>query len=244
LNEEEEIEACLKSLRKQKFEGKYEIILVDGFSRDHRVERAKPYVDKICKKKAHGPGAARNEGAAFAMYDILAFIDADYVWLPGKLEAQLGAFARLPQAAVAYCWTDYVDAAGNFVCPDSRSPLKVGCTNSCSCTISLTVAPALLRAGNTLAVGCFDDAWLQSRLGCLSRLAALPFVCVHRPGEIRQSPSSLTTRILLMETSYWRVINRAFADAPASYNTSGRGIALFYSTLPARRLGCPSRQNG
>ena len=77
LNEEEEVEACLKSLRKQKFEGKYEIILVDGFSRDCTVERAKPYVDRICKKKAHGPAAARNEGAEYAKYDILAFIDAD-----------------------------------------------------------------------------------------------------------------------------------------------------------------------
>jgi len=77
LNEEEVVEECLKSLRKQKYEGKYEIILVDGFSRDRTVERAKPYVDRILKKKAHGPAAARNEGAEHAKYPILAFVDAD-----------------------------------------------------------------------------------------------------------------------------------------------------------------------
>ncbi|VVC04081.1 Glycosyltransferase AglE [Candidatus Burarchaeum australiense] len=77
LDEEEEIETCLKSLRKQKFEGKYEIILVDGFSQDKTVERAKPYVDKVLKKHAHGPAAARNVGAEHAKYDVLAFIDAD-----------------------------------------------------------------------------------------------------------------------------------------------------------------------
>ena len=77
LNEEESIERCLKSLRKQKFEGKYEILLVDGHSRDRTVENAKAYVDRVLKKKAHGPGAARNEGASNAKYDVLAFIDAD-----------------------------------------------------------------------------------------------------------------------------------------------------------------------
>ncbi|RLG20087.1 glycosyltransferase family 2 protein, partial [Candidatus Micrarchaeota archaeon] len=77
LNEEESIEKCLKSLRKQKFEDKYEIILVDGYSQDSTVKIAKPYVDRVLKKKAHGPGAARNEGAEKAKYEILAFIDAD-----------------------------------------------------------------------------------------------------------------------------------------------------------------------
>jgi len=64
-------------LRKQKYEGKYEIILVDGYSRDKTVQVAKPYVDKILKKKAHGPGPARNTGVAKAKYDVVAFIDAD-----------------------------------------------------------------------------------------------------------------------------------------------------------------------
>ncbi|MFA6036058.1 MAG: glycosyltransferase [Candidatus Micrarchaeia archaeon] len=77
LNEEEGVEKCLKSLRKQKYEGKYEIILVDGFSRDRTIEIARPYVDRVLKKKAHGPAAARNEGAEHAKYPVLAFIDAD-----------------------------------------------------------------------------------------------------------------------------------------------------------------------
>lgn len=77
LNEEEGIVKCLRSLRKQTYKGKFEIIIVDGFSRDSTVEAARPFVDKILKKRAKGPAAARNEGAEHAKYPILAFVDAD-----------------------------------------------------------------------------------------------------------------------------------------------------------------------
>lgn len=40
---------------------------------------------------ARGPGGARNTGLDFSTGDLIAFLDADDIWLPGKIEAQLNA---------------------------------------------------------------------------------------------------------------------------------------------------------
>ena len=43
-----------------------------------------------------GPGRARNEGAAPRARPLVAFLDADDVWLPRKLERQVAYFDRVP----------------------------------------------------------------------------------------------------------------------------------------------------
>lgn len=50
----------------------------------------------VRREKNGGAGAARNTGLSVARAGYIAFQDSDDLWLPGKLEAQLGLFARLP----------------------------------------------------------------------------------------------------------------------------------------------------
>lgn len=77
LNEEKNIEECLKSLRNQSLKN-VEIIYVDGGSSDSTVEIAKKFADKVfVEKKGKGPASARNYGAKHASADFVAFIDAD-----------------------------------------------------------------------------------------------------------------------------------------------------------------------
>lgn len=77
-NEEKNIVSCLESLNKQSIACKYyEIIVVDGQSRDKTLEIAKKYADKVIMQKSKGVGGARNDGAAVAMGDIIATTDAD-----------------------------------------------------------------------------------------------------------------------------------------------------------------------
>lgn len=80
LNEEKYIEGCLRSLAKQTLpRSKYEIIVVDGGSRDNTVKIAKKYADKIVYQNRKGAANARNWGYLCARYPLVAYIDADVV---------------------------------------------------------------------------------------------------------------------------------------------------------------------
>jgi glycosyltransferase involved in cell wall biosynthesis len=87
LNEESEIEACLRSISQQKLSEDYEIIVVDGGSRDRTVLVARQYADNVVLQKSPGIGGARRDGADAALGDKLAFTDADTIASDNWLEA-------------------------------------------------------------------------------------------------------------------------------------------------------------
>jgi glycosyltransferase involved in cell wall biosynthesis len=78
LNEEENIDLCLHSFQEQTVDREsYEIIVVDGGSRDRTTEIAREYADIIIPQKRRGIGGARKDGAEASRGDILVFTDAD-----------------------------------------------------------------------------------------------------------------------------------------------------------------------
>ena len=71
-----------------------EVIVVDDGSTDDTPQVLASYGDRIrvVRQKNSGVAVARNSGIAAARGDYVAFLDADDVWLPRKLELQLALF--------------------------------------------------------------------------------------------------------------------------------------------------------
>jgi len=79
-NEEQNIERCLQSLADQTVPREtYEIIVVDGNSKDKTRELAGPLADQVFIQTSKRVGGARNDGAMAAKGDIVATTDADCI---------------------------------------------------------------------------------------------------------------------------------------------------------------------
>jgi glycosyltransferase involved in cell wall biosynthesis len=196
------------------------------------------------------PATSRNRGLERSTGEFVAFIDADDIWLPDKLSVQLSALRNTPDAAVAYCWADYVDPTGRYVCPDSRPDFEGNVYAAMLADNFIdSGSNIMVRRDCLLAVGSFDESlpvvedWdLYVRLAARRPFVCLPSVLV----QYRQSSTSLTNRLALMEESFWRVVNRAFAAAPESLRYLKRQrVAKFYQYLTGKATyDCPSRRSG
>jgi glycosyltransferase involved in cell wall biosynthesis len=77
------------------------IVVVDGPESD-TADVAGSFGDPvrlIRRERAEGPATARNRGIRAARADLIAFNDADDIWLPEKLERQVARFAENPALA-------------------------------------------------------------------------------------------------------------------------------------------------
>ncbi|MFZ4406242.1 MAG: glycosyltransferase family 2 protein [Paracraurococcus sp.] len=87
-----------------------EILLVDDGSRDGTLALAEEMAARdgrirVLHGEGRGPSAARNIGLAAARAPLVAFLDADDCWRPGKLQRQLDLHRRHPQ--LGFSFTDY-----------------------------------------------------------------------------------------------------------------------------------------
>ena len=86
-NEEENIAQCLVSLTHQTVaRTDYEIIVVDGGSKDASCMIAGKYADKVFKQTSKKVGGARNDGVMAAKGEIVATTDADCILPPTWIE--------------------------------------------------------------------------------------------------------------------------------------------------------------
>lgn len=93
-------EAIESALRQRM--GQVEVIVVDDGSIDDTAKvLTRSFGSRISLLRLptrRGVGAARNEGIRLASGKLLAFLDSDDIWLPGKLDAELRLFEQFPDA--------------------------------------------------------------------------------------------------------------------------------------------------
>lgn len=106
-NAENTIVETIESIQKQTLPD-FEVLVIDDGSKDKTIEVVKQIADPRVQVFAYpngGVSVARNRGIEQAKGEFIAFIDNDDLWTEDKLELQIAALEKNPQASAVYSWT-------------------------------------------------------------------------------------------------------------------------------------------
>jgi glycosyltransferase involved in cell wall biosynthesis len=125
LNAEKYIQEAIESVFAQTYPA-WELLLVDDGSTDGSTAIALQYAREHPERvhylehpghQNRGMSAARNAGIVEARGEYIAFLDADDVWLPDKLEHQVAVLSSRPEAGMVYgptqWWYSWTGQAGD-----------------------------------------------------------------------------------------------------------------------------------
>lgn len=208
------------------------------------AETAGRSVRWIHNTRVHGLASARNAGVAEASADLVAFLDDDDVWLPGKLTAQVALLQEHPSAPLASSGIEILDTeSGRRVPRPSPAHSYVRADLLRDRVAELHPSTFLLRREAFDRVGGVDTrlpGGYAEDYDFLLRIAELgPLVAVREPlTVVRWTGQSYFF-------SRWKTISEAlryllrqhpdFADFPAGWSRIQGQIAFAEAAMGNRR---------
>ncbi|HUS09850.1 MAG TPA: glycosyltransferase [Pyrinomonadaceae bacterium] len=198
---------------------------------------------RFIRQENAGAASARNTGIASAKGEWIAFLDADDVWLPGKLRAQFAELQNQPDAAFSYTDVTLRFASGDqseLECGNVGLPLLTQLVGG-----NLFATPTVLVRRDCLErVGLFDaqlrtgedwDLWM--------RLAAhFEHVRVARPLTVVSVASQPKFPLATLEKCTLRTLERLFSCPrvqrhwPGVASSEGLIYSWHYSVLAKSNL--------
>lgn len=243
-NCEKTIRQTIESVLKQTFTD-FELIVINDGSQDATLDIISSIKDpriKIYSYPNAGVSASRDRGVTQASGEFIAFLDADDLWTPNKLESQLKLLQDNPLFAVAYSWTDYIDESGQLLYTGSHITLNGDIYQHILVHNFIeNGSNALIRKEALSEVGNFDKSLLGfgEDWDFLIRLAARYHFVAFPQAQVlyRMSADSSSSSILKQEQGCLKVIEKSFCQAPKSLQYLKKySLANLYKYLTFRTL--------
>lgn len=200
-----------------------EVIVVDDGSTDETPAILAGYGDRlvVVRQANRGLAAARNAGLERARGDVIAFLDADDTWEPGKSREQLAYLDGHPDCGLVSCDAFLMNAEGERGAPiigERARELPAGrCLEALFLGNFVLLPGAMVRRATLDSVGRFDatvpgvedyDLWL--RIAAVAGIAVLP-----RPlASYRSWPGQMSRNRARQTRSEARVLSLALTRHP------------------------------
>ncbi len=150
-NAERYLREAFESVRAQNYPS-LEVLIIDDGSKDKTGEVAHsfgPGVRCVFQDNA-GAAAARNHGVELAAGEFIAFLDADDLWMEGKLAWQMDAFREKPETDIV------LGQAEQFISPelDAETAARIHCPSGSQA--GYLPSAMVVRKTSFAKVGPFD----------------------------------------------------------------------------------------
>lgn len=213
------------SLLNQTFQD-FEVIAINDGSSDNIEEWFSSIQDarfQLISQVNQGQAKARNVGLEIAQGEYIAFLDADDLWEPTKLEKQVRVLDASPQVGVVYAWVSGIDSNG---IPRGRTIKNFDEGNVWQALVLHNIlecgSTPLIRRSCFDKVGFFDvrlppcedlDLWIR-----ISRY--FDFSVIHEPlvfYRLHEGSSGKNWKVA--EKNYLIVLEKTFENPPPEFTT-------------------------
>jgi glycosyltransferase involved in cell wall biosynthesis len=167
-----------------------EILVIDDGSTDNTARVMSDYADATIyvRQPQSGPSKARNRGIEKAKGAYTAFLDADDIWLPQKLETQMRVLEQDPMAAMVYSRsTHFHDRTGKVLRVFPKEMHSGMLFDVLLAAPLLLLSSVVVRTKILKELGGFDeclktaeDTHLYLRIAHQHRIIGVPEVLVRR----------------------------------------------------------------
>lgn len=180
----------------------FELIIVDDGSEDGTKEIVSEYASdarvRYIYQKNAGQPKAKNRGICESCGEFIAFLDADDIWMPTKLEKQLALFAD-PEVGVVYSRRYWINPDGVEISGNERSLRRGKILDYIFVDNFVCFSSSVIRRSYLEQVGYFDeslpmgidyDLWIRLASVCKFDFVDAPLV-KYRTGHSNLSKNTM-----------------------------------------------------